>query len=351
MVAGSLAAALGCGSDEKPAGSGGASGASGGGGSGTTEAGIPFGACWPKNPSCYLPNGAGARCLALSDNSDPASKVQLRMAQLQVTRPSSLTNVLVQDTVITSNLTLDIKECLQDGYGRFTWLIQYDPSSSPPKILTGGAPFRSKPKDGYCFLDATLDSFHVQPMEVAVTTSASGDKTVFTTKTPIETVYVPVYLDDAMTQWMIFPLHSVSLTDCVLSKDRGCIGEWDGDGLADWNNCKPDKTVGQTMQWKNGAKLTGYIGIEEADKVWITTMKQSLCVAISGESSKYVDPATGKCKRDGANKILATEKADWCSKDVAATPDQACSPPVADAFRLEGQFAANGVKITGTCAK
>jgi hypothetical protein len=104
------------------------------------------------------------------------------------------------------------------------------------------------------------------------------------------------------------------------------------------------------MPWVNGARLTGYIGLEEADTVWIPEMTQTLCVALSGSGATYGEEFSEgereglRCLRDGDGKIVAAERADWCS-----ATDAACSPPDADAFRLEGEFAASAVKVLDSC--
>jgi hypothetical protein len=140
------------------------------------------------------------------------------------------------------------------------------------------------------------------------------------------------------------------MTQGKVSADGNCIGAWDGDNLDFDNDCKPLINQGQTMQWVNGAKLTGYIELEEADRVWIPDMEQTLCVALSGSSITYGEDFNeggrkGKrCIREDDGSIKAKEKADWCSSTNAS-----CSAPDADAFQLAGEFAASAVKVLPAC--
>lgn len=318
------------------------SGSSGSGGGSSANT------CWPSDPVCKMPTGVGFECLALYDNG-VGDKGTYRMSQLQVLKPDVLAGKFLQETVVSKAITLKWPSCLQEGYGRFNWLFEVDWAAG--KVRTGGGHIPADPKDGYCFIDETIAGFHAQPIEVDITVGvdAKGRRT-FDTVQSIPTLNVPIWLDDMEVTSLMMPLHDVSLTEGVVEKDNDCIGTWDGDGLSYDNNCKPDPTIGQRMQWKNGSVLKGYITAEESDQVWIPDLQQTLCVALSGDAAEYgedttKDGHTGKfCKRDASNKILAAVKADWCQAS-----NSACTPPEADSFRLEGQFAASGAKINDTC--
>ncbi len=316
---------------------------SNGGGSGANGSGANN--CWPTDSSCYLPNKAGSECLALYDNG-VGDRGTYRMSQLQVQKPPLLAGPFLQDVVVSKAITLNMPQCYQLGYGRFSWLFDVDWAAG--KAKTGGGHVTQTPQDGYCWINETVAGFPAAPMTVDLVVGQDGDYRTFNTKTSIPILNVPIFLDDAESSAILMPLHEVDLLDGRVAPDNDCIGSWDGDGLSYDNNCLPIRANGQTMPWLNGAKLTGYITAEEADAVWIPEMSQSLCVALSGDANTYGEPDAvrggNKCKRDANNRILATDKADWCSSTNAA-----CSPPDADSFRLEGMFAASAVKINDSC--
>lgn len=313
------------------------------------NAGVGGDDCWPTAEACKLPNGAGFECLALHDNADQ-QVWSLRMSQLDIDRPAVLAGGFVQTTVVSRSITLNLQDCLQDGWGRFNWLLEFKPAEGDTLLLTtGGAHISSDPTgQGYCYIQGEIDGFPAQPRkDIVLAKQADG---TYQTTEPIEIFNVPVFLDDNEQSSLMLPLHDVLLSELRLSDDHNCIGSWDGDGLNPDNACMPDPTIGQDMQWKNGAKLSAFITIEEAERVWIPDLGQTLCVALGGDIIKYSEQFEEngrkgrRCKRDEEGRILVREKADWCSSTKAA-----CSPPDADAFRLEGYFAASGVKITETC--
>ena len=90
----------------------------------------------------------------------------------------------------------------------------------------------------------------------------------------------------------------------------------------------------------DGAGVTGFFVLEEADTVEVPMLGRTLCVLLSGPAAGYSDGATpvAHCKRDASGNILF--KGDWCAEtNMTATP--ACE----DALRFSAQFAAVGAKI------
>lgn len=303
--------------------------------------------CWPSAPSCKLARGPGFECLSLHDNA-AGGHGTYRMSQLEILKPAVLSGRFLQDAVTTKEITLAMPECLLEGTGRFNWLLDVDWQAGTAR--TGGAHIPSNPFEGYCFIDGEVSGFHAQPVQLELQVGAAGPTTAFATKQPIASLFVPIYLDDAEATSLLLPLHGVEILDGELSADNDCIGSWDGDGLSYDNNCKPDPTIGQRMQWKNGARLTAYITAEEADQVWIPQLQQTFCVTLSGDALEYGEAfeeggLSGKrCKRDASGRIMAEARADWCS-----ATGQACAAPGADAFRLEGRFAASAVLVRDDC--
>lgn len=316
-----------CGSDDSDG---------GGNGSGATD-------CWPTHPSCGL-DGVGEQCVAWHDNQG-SETLSFRMSQLEVVKPTVLAGEFLQNSVVSKGISLNLPICYQEGTGLFTWLMELNPTAGT--ATTGGARVQLNPGDGYCYIQQTVEGFDIAPVDVGIETTEQNGEITFNLAEKIPDITVAIFLTEDESSAIILPLHQVMMTDGKISADGNCIGAWKGDELAPDNACKPDRD--QKMPWVNGATLTGYIEIEEADQVWIPEMTMTLCVALSGSAATYgEDFEEGnrkglRCARENGQ-IKAAEKADWCS-----ATDSACSPPEADAFRLEGQFAASAVKVLDAC--
>lgn len=300
--------------------------------------------CWPNDPSCGLA-GAGEACVAWHDNAGSES-LSFRMSQLEVLKPDVLAGEFLQNNVVSKGISLNLPQCYQEGTGLFTWLMELNPTAGT--ATTGGAHVQLNPADGYCYIEETVEGFPIEPVQVGIDTTEQDGEITFNLASKIPDLTVAIYLTDDESSAIILPLHQVMMKDGKISSDGNCIGSWKGDELSYNNNCKPDRE--QKMPWVNDATLTGFIKIEEADEVWIPEMKMTLCVALSGSATTYGEAFSeggregSRCKRESTGQIMAAEKADWC-----ADTDTACSPPEADAFRLEGQFAASAVKVLPTC--
>jgi hypothetical protein len=299
--------------------------------------------CWPDHASCGLA-GVGEECVAWHDNAG-SDVLTFRMSQLEVLKPDVLAGEFLQNNVVSKGISLNLAQCYQEGTGRFTWLMELDKTAGTAK--TGGAHVQLNPGDGYCYINQEVEGFSVSPVTVPIETTETDGEITFNISEKIPDLTVAIFLTDDESQAIILPLHGVLMTNGKISADGNCIGSWKGDELEFDNNCKPDRD--QKMPWINNATLTGYIEIEEADTVWIPEMTQTLCVALSGSGSTYgEDFVEGdreglRCRRENG-KIVAAEKADWCS-----ATDSACAAPDADAFRLEGQFAASAIKVLDAC--
>ncbi len=300
--------------------------------------------CWPTAAGCGL-DGAGEKCVAWHDNSG-ATNWSFRMSQLEVKKPEVLAGEFLQNNVVSKGISLNKGECYQEGTGLFTWLMEIDPGAGIAK--TGGARVQLQPSDGYCYIQQTVEGFPIEPVEVGITSEDVSGTTTYRFTEEIPDLTVAIFLTEDESSAIILPLHAVMMKDLVVSDENNCIGAWRGDELSFDNNCKPTRE--QKMPWTNAATLTGYIEIEEADQVWIPEMAMTLCVALSGSSGTYGedfeegDREGLRCSRDGDGKIEAAQEADWCSDT-----NEACSRPEADAFRLEGEFAASAVKILDAC--
>lgn len=302
---------------------------SGDGGSGPGD-------CSLTNPVC---TAVDSQCIAVHDNRDK-TRFGLRMAQLTITKPDVLARGLIAK-VVAESLTMDLKQCYLNGTGAFSWLLELDTTTGT--LRTGGAPYTPdhNPRDGYCFANTTVGDFEVAPVEVDIALEDGAFDA------EIDTINVPIYsatnVGATPEEPLILPLHGVRLSDVKVSSDNNCIGQRNSE-LSPDNHCLPDE---EHPAFINGGKLSGYITLEEVDKVIVDAARMSLCLLLARSLNDGGDYASGAepnntCKRDENGKIIA--KGDWCSStNSPATAD------CADAFALGGEFAASAVEITGLC--
>ena len=310
---------VGCGGNGGEGGSG-PGGGSNNSSSATGSTGFP---CSPK-ASCVA---ADKECLGLVDNA--SGKAGLRMSHLDLTKPEALTKGVVKNVVLGA-VVPNIPSCNVQGTATFNWLIQFD--SATNKVKSGGAKPVADPTKGYAFLDETINGLAVKPFETDLTVGADGK---FSMAMGVDLV-VPIFLDAMGNSAVLLPLHQARLINGTLSESKNCIGKYNAEGLSPANNCLGDTT---TPTFLTAAELDGYITLEEADGVEISSLGQTLCVLLSGDASKYGDGGTpNKCKR--TNNVIDF-KGDWCASTNKAA-DANCS----DATALGAKFAASSVLIT-----
>jgi hypothetical protein len=272
-------------------------------------------------------------CLSHVDQSASATP-GFRMSQLVLTQPQALAQGLVA-SVVAGSVTPSDAACNMNGSATFSWLLRFDLAAGT--LETGGAKPAPMPAGPYAFVDEMVQqvntTFHVQPVTLmAPLTPSCGFSS------SMGDVIIPIYLDAAATMAVLLPLHSLHFHDGAISPDQGCIGRFNAEGLQPANSCLPDATHPLFL---NGASLDAFMTLEETDTVLISSLNESLCVALSGDSSMYgVKNAAGitVCKRDAAGKIVY--QGGWC-----AATNQAATPTCADADQLQGNFASQAVKI------
>lgn len=268
----------------------------------------------PCAPSCEATSGVESACVALVDNTDK-STFGLRIAQLAFSKPAALANPLL-GAMITDGVTMSLEECNLDGAGTISWLLQFDTAAGT--LTTGTAGAVDSPTAGYCFADGpiTMDTSLVDGL-----ISASGD-----TGLGLEMSLggTPVYL----------PVGGFGFKDLALSTNQSCIGSYNADTLDPANNCQPTADI---SAYTPGGAMTGYITLEDADAVVISSLNQSLCVLLTGEGN---GESPARCARDSGGIIQA--QGDWCAGTNSAA---GC----ADAMALVADFAASAVRIDGVC--
>lgn len=327
------AAPAGTGGTGGTGGSGGSGGTGGTGGSseGGTDGGLS-GACFGTDPVCGIGNSA---CYAMIDNVGQATQT-FRIHQVVAQSPPALKGL--QTLILTPNVPLKLEACNTFGKGRITWLFSWD--SATKKLTMGGGPPMpdgTKAKDGTCMLDIddTANGQHLQPVTVDATVGADGTVTA----SAFPQIALPIYLDDTGSSVVYLPARNLHLADMKITDGGNCIGHFRGDTLPA-DTCVPP--AGE-YAWTTGGTLKGTITVADSDKVWVSDLKESLCVVLSGDPTTYSDGVLGNqhCKKDGAGNILL--KGDW---DLAT--DSARAPGTGDSFQLVADFAAGAFKVNGT---
>lgn len=283
--------------------------------------------CSPADPVC---NQVKSDCISLADNAAGGS-FALRMSQLAITAPAVLGTGAVGG-LVSNGVLMDLPQCNLAGGGDFSWILSFDTGAGT--MTTGGSKPVADPTAGFCLLDATLDTTPVKP----VTVMAKPTNGEFAAD--VGDLVVPIFLDDTGSSFVLMPLKSTKISG-KLSADNNCIGKYNADTLDPKLNCTPD--TGE-FAFTNGGSLEGHILLEDADKIEVSSLMQSLCVLLSGNAAMYGDGGTpAKCKRDPATMEILY-KGDWCDSTNAAA-DATC----ADAQKMKADYAASGVKLTGAC--
>lgn len=287
--------------------------------------GLPMTACTPADPSCQA---ASSVCVPLVNNL-PLPNPGLRMSHIAFKKPTVFTAGIVGQVL--ANAVIPARPaCNLAGSGTFSWLFQFDLAAGTVK--TGGAKPPQNPAAGYSFVNEISGGLAIAPLTLAAPIdagcafgTAKGD------------VVMPIYVDAQASSAVLLPLHNLQIAMGQLSSDHGCIGALNVQGLDPADNCLP---TGNTPNFIDAAQLSAFIPLEEADKVVITSLNQTLCVLLSGDPGAYGNGAmpVNKCKRDASMNIVF--KGDWC-----AATDAAASAMCADSMRVSASFAASAVKI------
>ncbi|MBE7480842.1 MAG: hypothetical protein HS104_12780 [Polyangiaceae bacterium] len=328
-VLGSIALG-GCGGDDDSGSS--SSGGSGGGGTGGGSS-----ACTPTNAACYAsgPDGAGNACLAKADFSGDAV-TQLRMTSHQVESPAPLAAPFVQDSIITEKSTLFEPDCNLNGKGQFNFLMQIDTGKKEltlgggvPQALVGGA------LDGTCWAEFTdpTSGLQVKQYSTPYTESAGELQATF------DSFVMPIYLEDKADaeSAVLVPLHQMTFK-AKLSADKNCVGRYAPENLDKGLSCQP--TGDGMFAWEAGGSYEGYITVEEADKVMVVSLGQTLCVVLTGDPKKWKGTASDCKTSTGFTDTGALPKGDWCSTTNSAGGCQ-------DSWKLVIDFAAQAIKVNG----
>jgi len=310
-----------------PSGSGGSGqggAATGVGGTSTGDGGSGGGPpppCAPTDPIC---NQVDSDCIALYDNAG-RDKFGLRVQQTTIFKPDAFASGLEYSAIVQS-MTMNLPECYLAGGGTINWLVELDLTTDTARV--GGSKPVADPFQGYSFVDEMVEVdtgvfLDVSPAEVTGTIEPDGSVATDT----ISSVTVPIYLDQAATSFIMVPVREARVYDGKLSADQNCVGSFNATELDPDKACLPEINK-DIKSFVEGAKLEGYILLEEADDVIVTAfgLNRSLCVVLAqdvGEFGTGSNPTRCARKQNGEIKFPG----DWCSATNAPwTPSCACCP-------------------------
>jgi hypothetical protein len=277
------------------------------------------------------PCTAGSACLAMGQDNSGKSVANLRMRRLDVSAPPALATAFVQKTVLNQGIDLH-GQCGEGGDGTFSWLMQLDTANN--KVTTGGAPPATDPfGKGYCFVNTTIGSLQVGPITVAMTKGSDGTWS----SDVIPKLNVPIYPPGLSP--IVLPISGGRVKSVTLSPDNNCIGSYNPNAITSTSggalgSCTDD--ISACDRWNTAGSIGGYITLEEADKVLVPQLNESLCALLTGAADVMLGPTGEKlCARvNGTIK----DKGDYCSSPVGAG---GCG----DSYWLAAAFAASAAKI------
>jgi hypothetical protein len=274
-----------------------------------------------SRPGCAIDEtrcGSKSTCLPLADNKGK-DVADLRIRRLNIAAPEALAGALIQNVVVNTGIELAEPSCAENGNGLFSWLLRVDTKGNT--VLTGGgAPSTDPAGKGYCFARFTLAGTNVEPIRARI----ERNGTTFKTVEPLD-VNIPIFLSEKLESAIILPISGARVEGVTLSPDGNCIGQFNGAALDP--SCSEDRSLCQ--KWTTAGALGGYITLEQAEAVKITTLDdKSLCAYLASE--------TKSCARDASGKIIF--RGDYCS---AENSPGSC----ADSVWLAATFAASAAKI------
>lgn len=269
--------------------------------------------------------GSTSTCLPMANNTGK-TVLDFRLRRLNTVAPTTLVNI--QSIVVTKNIDLNAPACGENGVGAFNWLLRLDTTANT--LTTGGAPLSADPFGaGYCFYNHTTNGIAIAPVTVPV--KKTGD---VWSADPATKLNIPIFLNGDPNAIVVLPLSNAKIDNFSVSTDGNCIGAFNEKAFSD-KTCEDDPTT--CAKWLTHGNIGGFITLEDADKVNVADLSQTLCSILTGKSNPNVDAGVSKpCLRDSSGAIVA--KGDFCS-----TTNQAGG--CADSYWLSATFAAAAVTI------
>jgi hypothetical protein len=287
----------------------------------------PATACTPQDPGC----NPGKSACAATEVFDGAPIFALRIANLELTKPAALGTgigkVALENWLGPAAPTCHIPDYL------VSWLLQFNLAAGS---LTTGAAQKGVGAAGFQFITTTIDTWDntvaILPATAAFALGDGCDLDV-----AVGDVNVPIEYNPGSPGNVYLPFRRLRFSGAKITPDHNCIGTYADDALSPASGCLPPKG---TSPFAGGAEIHGMISLEEADKIVVGDLQQSLCVFLSQDAAAY--GTTGNqfkyCTRDAGNKIIF--QGDFC-----AATNQPATAGCADAVEVAGTFAATGVKM------
>ena len=262
------------------------------------------------------PEGLMGECCYRHSNADRLANPEFRVSGLNITRPASLGNVIVQSALKTS---------LEDEL--FNWLIRLEGlgESDDVRIVTG---YGARNEDAtFSFADGNApepgDPNRWDPSE---TDQAMLDGETVSTPLINEFISLPIFEEDEVTVSLELPLTTIELIRMEMSVDRTCVGE----------RTRPRYDTSH-------AEVRTFVRIEDSKgTVNFPGLSAQLCNFIRGHAAYE-----GDCEE--------VPVADWTYKPDAICEEDGCreanegecaTPDTCNAWTVQAQFAAHGVEIT-----
>jgi hypothetical protein len=210
------------------------------------------------------------------------------------------------------DMGVNLTETCESGDGGFSVLLRLDTSA---KTLTAGGGPPGTGTGPSCFVNTTNNGFLVSPVTSPATQAADGTWQASTFGAALD---IPIFAQGQRDQLVTLPLRSPSIQSMLLSADGNCVGSY--------------SSITDCARWTPSATLSGYITLEDADRVPIPQLNNSsLCVLLTDQNAM-------NCARDTNGKITAA--GDYCS-----TTKSPATATCADSFWLASTFSASAVTI------
>lgn len=283
---------------------------------------LPDAPCKPSDPSCHAGTNA---CLAAAEFGG-APKFGMRMAQLTIQKPDSLTaqkNPIVAN-ILQKSVTPNQPTCNLNGIGTFSWLLAFDLTTN--KLKTGSASWSGPGPGMYTFGGGSVPglgmSFSLEPatLDLSVDSGCQFQSTA-------GDVNLQIFLNSA-DEYLLLPIAAMKMSGAI-SGAHNCIGKYDVLALDLGAQCLPPA-------FEDGGALSGVIGLSAADHVPVNALKETLCALLTGQNDG--DPMMKHCPVGPDGSIVPAGDACFATGGPA-------EPGCADALFFQATFAASGVTI------
>jgi len=269
------------------------------------------GAAIPEGCSLSPKCGDATTCEPFTHSSGPVS--HYRMRTLEVAAPTVLASTFVSANEVDARVSLPQTpdaSCGEDGSGTFNWLITVDHERGT--VTTGGAPFSTDPFDqGYCYARSKIGGVAVEPVTMSAT--FAGD--TLQTGPASATLNLPIFFSQTdITDLVILPIRQAAFRDVTISADGDCIGSVNNRALQAGTCTDVDPRGPESCaRWHTAGVVSGYIRLDDAEKIWVAPMSESLCALLTGTSDNGHCPAAALTTGDYCS---ATNSAGGCRDSV-----------------------------------